>query len=205
MPESADEVYARIVDAVGPEGHLPMPPMGGWDVFPWTVVDGEIAPRTLRPPADEDPRWGESPDKPCGACQGFDPERVVWEDDVWVLTHQGQPSGLPLVLMLHPREHLDMGELDDDRASQLGRITNRLTRIIEGLPDIGRAHTMRIGDGSAHLHVWFVARTARLPHVLGSPAIEWDEIIPPGSETVWRADLRAVATKLANWGGTARA
>ena len=73
MPESAEDVYARIVEAVGPDGHLPMPPQGGWDIFPWTVVDGEIAPRTLAPPADEAPRWGESPDKPCSACeQGFD-------------------------------------------------------------------------------------------------------------------------------------
>jgi diadenosine tetraphosphate (Ap4A) HIT family hydrolase len=205
MPESADEVYARVVAQVGEDGHLPMPPMGGWDVFPWVVVDGEIAPRTLRPPADEEPRFGESDDKPCDSCAGFPPERVVWEDEVWVLTHHGAPSGLPLVLLLHPREHLDLGELDDDRASQLGRITNRLVRIIENLPHIGRVHSMRIGDGGAHLHQWFVARTARLPHVLGSPAIEWDDVIPPGPEDVWRADLHLVATKLANTGGVARA
>ncbi len=205
MPEPADEVYARVVAQVGENGHLPMPPMGGWDIFPWVVVDGEIAPRSLQPPTDEEPRWGESADKPCASCAGFPPENVVWEDDVWVLTHHGAPSGLPLVLTLHPRDHLDLGELDDDQASQLGRITNRLVRVLENLPNIGRAHTMRYGDGGAHLHQWFLARTARLSPVLGSPAIEWDEIIPPGPEDVWRADLHTVAEKLANWGGVARA
>ncbi len=179
---------------------------GGWDIFPWTVVDGAIAPAGLPPPADEPPRWGESEDKPCGACaRASSPRRVVWEDENWVLTHPGAPSGLPLVLKLHTREHLDMGKLDDELASQLGRITNRLVRIIEYLPHIGRVHVDRYGDGAAHLHEWFVARTERLTHVLGSPALDWDEIIPPGPEDVWRADLHAVAVKLANWGGDARA
>ena len=206
MPEPAEDVYARIVEAVGVDGHLPMPPLGDWDIFPWTVVDGQVVPRTLPAPSDEPPRWGESPEKPCAACaSGFDPERVVWEDEFWVLTHRGAPSGLPLVLLLHTREHLDMGELDDEMASQLGRITNRLVRIIENLPHVGRVHVNRWGDGGSHFHLWFAARTARLTHVIGSPAMEWDDIIPPGPEDVWRADLHTVATKLANWGGDARA
>lgn len=205
MPESAEEVYARVVAAVGPDGHLPMPPVGDWDIFPWEVVDGELVPKTLRPPSDEPVRHGESDEKPCGTCAGIDPDRVVWEDERWVLTHQGAPSGLPLVLVLHTREHLDYGDFDDDLASECGRISNRLTRIIEHLPHIGRVHTMRIGDGGSHFHLWLFARTARLTGVLGSPALEWDDMIPPGPEDVWRADLHTVATKLANWGGDAHA
>jgi diadenosine tetraphosphate (Ap4A) HIT family hydrolase len=205
MPESAEEVYARVIAAVGPDGHLPTPPIGDWDVFPWEAVDGKVVPKTLRPPSDEPVRDGESDDKPCHACAGFDPARVVWEDERWVLTHGGQPSGLPLVLVLHTREHLDFGDFDDDLASECGRISNRLTRIIEHLPDIGRVHMNRWGDGGSHFHLWFFVRTARLPNVLGSFAVEWDEILPPGPEDVWRADLHTVATKLANWGGDARA
>lgn len=206
MPESADEVYARIVAAQGVDGHLPMPPQGDWGIFPWTVVDGTLVPRTLNAPSDEPPRHGESEDKPCGNCvSGFAPDTVVWEDGNWVLTHRGEPSGLPMVLFLNTREHVDLGGLSDELASELGRITNRLVRIIEALPHIGRVHVNRWGDGGAHFHQWFFARTARLTHVLGSPACEWDEIIPPGPEDVWRDDLHAVATKLANWGGDARA
>lgn len=205
MPESAEEVYARVVAAVGADGRLPMPPQGDWDIFPWEVADGELAPRVLQPPSDEPVRRGESADRPCGACAGFDPELIVWEDDQWVLTHDGAPSGLPIVVVLHPREHLDLDTLDDDLASELGRISVRLVRIIEHLPHIGRVHVSRWGDGGAHLHVWFIARTARLTNVLGSPTIDWDEILPPGPEDVWRADLHTVADKLANWGGHARA
>lgn len=206
MPESAEEVYERIVAASGDGGRLPMPPSGGWDIFPWEVVDGELVPKAIQPPGDEPGRYGEDPAKPCPECaNGIDAERIVWEDEHWVLTHPGQATGLPLVLMLHTRQHEDFGQLDDELASQFGRISNRLVRIIEHLPNIGRVHVSRWGDGGAHFHVWFFARTKGLMPVLGSPAAEWNDIIPAGSEDVWRADLHTVAVKLSNWGGDARA
>ena len=204
MPESAEQVHARVVAAVGAAGRLPLPPSTEWDIFPWDVVDGVLAPKVLSPPQDEPVRFGEAAAKPCGACAGFDPDRIVWEDEQWVLTHQGSPSGLPLVLVLHTREHLDFVELDDELASQFGRISARLVRIIENLPEIGRVHMSRWGDGGSHCHVWFLARTARLSGVLGSYAAEWDDLLPPGPKDVWRADLHTVAAKLANWGGHAR-
>lgn len=206
MPESAEEVYARVVAAVGVDGRLPLPESATWEVFPWEVVDGQLAPKVLRAPEDETPRFGDEGGDPCRACaEGHDPARVVWEDERWVLTHEGAPSGLPLVLLLNTREHQDFGELDDDMASELGRISNRLVRIIEHLPNIGRVHMSRWGDGGAHCHVWFVARTERLTSVRGSYAIDWDDVLPPAPEDIWRADLHTVATKLANWGGDARA
>jgi diadenosine tetraphosphate (Ap4A) HIT family hydrolase len=204
MPESAEEVYARVVAAVGAEGRLPLPESATWDIFPWEVVDGRLAPKVLQPPALERARWGDvgATNKPCPTChEGIDPRRVVWDDEHWVLAHPGAPSGLPLVLTLHTKEHLDFGELDDDLASELGRISNRLVRIMEHLPHIGRVHVNRWGDGGAHCHVWFFARTERMTDVLGSYAADWDDVIPPGPEDVWRADLHTVATKLANWGG----
>ena len=196
-------MYARVVDAAGEGGRLPMPPQSEWEIFPWEVHDGAIAPKALRPPADEPARRGEQ-GRSCDDC-AVDADLVVWEDEHWLLTHRGQPSGLPIVLVLYAREHIDFGELDDDLASEYGRISNRLVRIIEHLPDVGRVHVERWGDGGAHMHVWFFARTRRLTGVLGSAAPEWNEILPPGPEDVWRADLHAVATKLANWGGTPRA
>lgn len=205
MPESAEEVYARVVAAVGAEGRLPTPPIAEWDVFPWEAVDGAVVPKVLPPPAQETPRVGEEGGKACNACAGFDPDRVVWEDESWILTRDEKPSGMPLVLTLWTREHLDFGDLDDELASQFGRISNRVVRIVQGLPHIGRVHVDRWGDGGSHFHVWFSARTRGLAGVLGSYAVEWDEILPPGPEDVWHADLHTVATKLANWGGTAGA
>jgi len=179
--------------------------MGEWDVFPWESVDGEVVPKILPAPAEERRRKGDDGGQPCETCKGFDPEVVVWEDEHWVLTHFPKPTGLPLVLTLWTREHMDFGDLDDQLSAEFGRISTRIVRIVEHLPDIGRVHVNRWGDGSSHFHVWFAARTEGLANILGSYAIEWDDILPPGPEDVWRADLHTVATKLANWDGHARA
>lgn len=204
MPESAAEIHARVVAAAG-DVRLSAPTMTGWEIFPWEVVDGVIAPKVLAAPRLEQPRAGDEGGAPCGACAGLDPDTIVWEDEHWVLTSPAEPSGLPLVLTLWTRDHEDAGQIDDDLASEFGRISNRLVRILEGLPGIRRAHVNRWGDGSSHFHVWFFARPDGFDQIKGSYAVEWDDILPPVDAVVRRADLHAVAAKLANWGGHARA
>lgn len=204
MPESADQVYARIQEAVGPDGRLAMPEQSRWDIFPWEVVDGELAPKVIPPPSPEAARHGDDDAHPCAECADTESDRLVWEDEHWLLSHPGRPTGLPVVLTLTPKVHEDSGILGDDMASEMGRIINRLVRIIENLPDIGRVHVHRWGDTSSHLHVWFFARTEGLTNVLGPLATEWNLMLPPVPESIWREDLRTVATKLANWGGDAR-
>lgn len=201
MPESAAEVYARVVAAVDKNGRLPLPPVADWPTFPWDVVDGALAAKPLAEPAAEQPREGEG-DRPCPVCA--EPTGLIWENDTWrVKTHPGGRSGLPLVLLLETHQHVDYHELDEDQAAELGRISVWLTRIIESLPNIGRCHVHRFGDGCSHVHVWFTARTEGLLSTRGSFALEWDDIIPPGPEDVWRDDLATVARKLATHGGTA--
>ena len=199
MPESAEEVYARVVAQVGVDGHLPMPPYGDWDVFPW---EGEnLRPRIVQPPSFEPPRQGEDA-ATCG-CTGEPHANAIWTDDVWEVRPPSGPSGLPLMLFICPLEHLDYEDLTEEMAASLGVLQVRLSKIISAMPNIGRVHVMKVGDGAVHLHVWVMARTARMTHVLGSPAIEWDEILPPVPEDVWRANLRAVATALAATSGRA--
>ena len=40
----------------------------------------------------------------------------------------------------------------------IGLLVVRITRAIESLPHIARAHVSRWGDGSAHPHIFFFAR-----------------------------------------------
>lgn len=199
MPETAEEVYARVVATVGEGGRLPTPEIAKWDTFPW---EGEIATKVLRAPVPaEKPRNGED-DSPCWRCENPD-EGVLWRNERWTVTHPEAPTGLPLVVILNSREHLDFSDMDDDLASEYGRVTTWLHRIMSRLPNIGRVHVCKWGDGSMHLHTWFMARTARLPQVLGSYAAEWDAILPPVPVDIWRADLHEVARKLATHDGTA--
>lgn len=196
-------MYARIT-AAAEEGRLPAPAMADWDVFPWEAEGGAVVPKPLATPGAEKPRQGEPGGGECLACTGFEPGRVVWEDERWVLTTSPEPTGLPLVLTLWTREHYDVGDFDDEQAAELGRIANRLVRIMEAMPGIKRVHVNRWGDGSSHAHVWFFARPEGFDQIKGSYAVEWDDILPPVPEETRRADLHAVATKLANWGGNAR-
>ncbi|HET6154421.1 MAG TPA: hypothetical protein VFE15_15870 [Marmoricola sp.] len=206
MAESAEDLYARIVEQVGADGHLPMTPAQGWDVFPWEVVDGAMVPKVLAPPlAVEAPREGDPGGKACTTCDassGRTPKTLLWENDDWILRPVAR-GGLPLILMLETKEHVDFTDLDDDQAAELGRLSLWVARIMESLDGIGRTHVMRIGDGSAHLHIWFVGRPERFGGILGSFAVEYDDMLPQTPLDPWLADQRTVARKLAQHDGRA--
>ena len=110
---------------------------------------------------------------------------------------------MPLVLWLNANEHLDFPDLDDEQAAELGRISVWLCRIMSNLPHVGRVHVCRWGDGSEHMHTWFIARPARIPGVIGSLAVEWDQMLPPPPEDIWLADVATIAKKLATHDGRA--
>ena len=186
MPETPEELYERVKDS------LRMPPVEEWDSFPF---DGEMAPRALRPPVErEEPRYGEG-GVDCHAC-GKTAEDLIWQDEHWQLTAIG-PTGLPLVLILEPREHFSgPADLPEDLAAEQGVLLTKIERAIRSIGDIGRVHVCRWGDGSEHLHWWFMVRPARLPQLIGSFAAIWDDILPPVPEDVWRADVDAVVAAL---------
>lgn len=156
MPESAEEIYARVQQHVGPDGRLPTPPYAEWDIFPWQPP---VVPKVLAPPVEvEPPRAGEG-DRPC-SCAAGEPEHAIWRNDRWAVTSLGAPSGMPLVVMvmLMPHEHLDLDDLDDELAADLGRVSVRLHRMTGAMDHVGRVHVQKIGDGGARLLVWFMRR-----------------------------------------------
>lgn len=79
-----------------------------------------------------------------------------------------------------PREHFaDPGDLPDDLAAELGVLIAKIERAVRSVGEIGRVHVCRYGDGSEHLHWWFIARPARLPQVKTSLITVWDDVLPP--------------------------
>src|SRR5690349_957208 len=102
-----------------------MPPVEAWDTFPF---DGEMRPRPLRPPVQrEEPRHGEG-GIDCQRCAAGDDE-YLWTDERWRLYAFDHPAGLPLILLLEPREHYaEPGDLPDDLAADLGRMLARVER-----------------------------------------------------------------------------
>jgi diadenosine tetraphosphate (Ap4A) HIT family hydrolase len=115
-----------------------------------------------------------------------------------------KPSGLPVIVILQPRAHTDLGDLPADLAVELGPLIVRVERAVAAVGEIGRVHVGRWGDGSAHLHFWFIARPAGMPQLRTSFAAIWDDILPPLPEELWRENLALVARALAADGGRAR-
>jgi diadenosine tetraphosphate (Ap4A) HIT family hydrolase len=186
MPETPEELYARVKDA------LRMPPVEEWETFPF---DGEMRPRELQPPDDRDPaRKGEG-GVDCWRCQASDDD-YIWTDERWRVRALG-PTGLPAVVMLESREHYaEPGDLPDELAADLGVMLARLERAVRAIPDVGRVHVCRWGDGGEHLHWWFMARPARFPQLIGSFAAVWDEILPPLPEKIWRENVEIIRVAL---------
>jgi diadenosine tetraphosphate (Ap4A) HIT family hydrolase len=187
VPETPEELRARVAHA------LRMPPVETWDSFPF---DGEMRPRALRPPVErEQPRHGEG-GVDCHACAAPD-EDYLWTDEHWRLRGLNEPTGLPVIVLLEPRDHIgEPGDLPDQLAAELGVLLARIERAVRSVGEIGRVHVCRWGDGSEHLHWWFMARPARIPQLIGSFAAIWDDILPPTPEAVWRANLAAVVRAL---------
>ncbi len=198
MPLSPEEFYAHATRDADPDGHLPLPSMTGWDTFPFDRAGLRTVP-LARPVTIEPLRHGEG-GRECPACAPIRP--TVWSDPHWRLSALG-PSGAPLVLLLESRDHVDLPDLPDDLAAELGRLTVHTARAIESLPHIARAHVSRWGDGSAHLHVFFFARPKGFSQLRGTCLAVWDDLLPPVPRSQRDADAAAVAQALAtSYGGT---
>ena len=176
-----------------------LPDFVNWPSFPF---EGEFRVKKLNDPVSaEPPRKGEDANE-CAACSAAD-DSYIWVSERWRVRAMDRPSGLPMVLILESRSHLDLGDLPNLLAAELGVMTVRLERAIRSLDGVARVHVNRWGDGAEHCHAWFVARPERIPGILGSLAVEWNEMLPPGPREVWESDIKTVATKLALHDGRA--
>jgi hypothetical protein len=176
-----------------------LPEFVSWPTFPF---EGNFTVRQLEDPtASEPPRQGEDPET-CAACATQD-SAYIWVADRWRVRALDRPSGLPMVLILESRSHLDLGDLPNLLAAELGVMTVRLERAIRSLDGVARVHVNRWGDGSAHLHLWFLARPYGRLQLRGTFLSLWDDILPPIDETTWRENLAMVAAWLAEFGGRA--
>src|SRR4029079_7666719 len=117
-----------------------MPPVETWESFPF---EGELTVRPLAPPAERESSR-EGPDGvDCWACDASD-EDYVWTTERWRLRPIDPPSGLPVVLLLEPREHIaEPGDLPDELAAELGVLLARIEGAVRSIGEIGCVHVCR--------------------------------------------------------------
>jgi diadenosine tetraphosphate (Ap4A) HIT family hydrolase len=187
MPETPEEFWERVHNG------LKVPLLEEWDTWPF---DGPVQPRPLAPPVDrEKPRHGEG-GVDCHACSAPD-DSYIWTSERWRLRALDRPSGLPVVVLLEPREHFSApGDLPEDLAAELGVLISRVERAVRGVEGVGLVHVLRYGEGSEHLHIWFMGRPARIEQLRSSFAEIWDDVLPPLPDDLWHANLDLVVTAL---------
>nr|WP_233604161.1 hypothetical protein [Micromonospora sp. HM5-17] len=175
----------------------PLPDFTRWPSFPF---EGEFRVKKLDDPvAVEPPRKGEGSSE-CHSCSAPD-EAYIWVSERWRVRAMDRPTGLPMVLILESRSHLDLGDLPNLLAAELGVMTVRLERAIRSLDGVARVHVNRWGDSAEHLHLWFLARPYGRLQLRGTFLPLWDDILPPIPEAQWRENLALVAAWLAEFGG----
>ena len=119
MPEHAQDPRRPDI------GGLRTPPVEEWDSWPFA---GGVTPKALRAPEPEPDRDGEGA-RPCTAC-GKGDEAYIWTDERWRL-QSFPPSGLPAVLILEPRVHVDgPRDLPDDMLAEMGVMLARVERAV---------------------------------------------------------------------------
>ena len=203
MPLAPDDFHANALAAADAEGRMPLSRLTAWEIFPFEPDGLRVVP--LKPPQLPEPSRRGEDGVSCDSCAAVG-QGDVWQDDRWRLVTFSEPSGAPLVLMLLPKQHVDLPELSDDLARELGRLVVHTARAVESLPHIARAHVSRWGDGGAHLHVFFFARPAGFVQLRGTCFAIWDDLLPPTPRDVRDADAFVVARALArSYGGIATA
>ncbi|SNY58782.1 hypothetical protein [Paractinoplanes atraurantiacus] len=182
-----------------PDNTVPLPGFTRWPSFPF---EGDMRVKPLAAPVEvEPPRAGEDA-ADCVACNTPD-DAYIWVSERWRVRAMDRPTGLPVVVILECRSHLDLGDLPNLLSAELGVMTVRLERAIRSLDGVARVHVNRWGDGSAHLHMWFLARPQGRLQLRGTFLSLWDDILPVIPEHEWHENLALVAAWLAEFGGKA--
>ena len=178
---------------------IPLPDFTRWPSFPF---EGDMRVKPLAAPVAVEPARSGEDAAECVACNTPD-DAYIWVSERWRVRAMDRPTGLPMVLILECRSHLDLGDLPNLLAAELGVMTVRLERAIRSLDGVARVHVNRWGDGSAHLHMWFLARPYGRLQLRGTFLSLWDDILPTIPEQQWRENLALVAAWLGEFGGRA--
>jgi diadenosine tetraphosphate (Ap4A) HIT family hydrolase len=182
VPETPEEFWERA------HGALRMPPVGEWETWPF---DGALTPKALEPPLEGEHPMRGAGGVDCWRCAHGDGD-ALWSNENWLVVPLSRPSGLPAVVILETRAHYEFHDLPDELQAELGPMLVKVQRAVYAVGDVGNVHVCRWGDGGKHFHVWFMARPARIPQLIGSFAAIWDDVLPPLPDDVCEGNLALI-------------
>jgi len=84
----------------------------------------------------------------------------------------------------------------DELLAEMGIMLARVERAVLAVECVERVHILRYGEGSAHLHWWFMARQTGVRQTASGFAMIWDDVLPPTPEDVHRASIETVVAAM---------
>lgn len=158
----------------------------------WFPFAGDIEVKPLDALVIPEPARGGAGGVDCRSCARPD-EDFVWTNRFWRLGGY-QPSPIPGIVLLHPREHFDsFADMPAGLLADLGPMSARIERVLMGLGKVARVHVVRWGDGGEHFHLWFMPRPLGMLQLRGSMLAMWLDLLPPLPETELAATFQRVA------------
>ncbi len=137
-----------------------------------------------------------------GACLICDKHRrgdaadggILYEDDLVYAGHvHGRNQAYRGWLIVEPKRHAPgLGDLTDDEASAIGRLSNRLARVLKDTLEAEHVYAFVFGDGVPHLHVHLAPRYPHTPiEFWGAQLSQW-----PDAPRIDEPEMRALVTLL---------
>jgi hypothetical protein len=80
--------------------------------------------------------------------------------------------------------------------AEMGIMLARVERAVLAIDGVERVHILRYGEGSAHLHWWFMARETGLRQTASGFAMIWDDVLPPTPTDVHQANIATIVTAM---------
>jgi histidine triad (HIT) family protein len=119
---------------------------------------------------------------------------ILYEDDLVYAGHaHGRTNAYRGWLVVEPQRHAPaLGDLSDDEAAAIGRLANRLARVLKDVTHAEHVYAFVFGDGVPHLHVHLAPRYPNTPHEFwGARLGEW-----PDAPRVEEPEMRVLVTRL---------
>lgn len=121
---------------------------------------------------------------------------VLYEDDLVYVGHihaLDGPTAYRGYLMVEPKRHAPvLGDLTDEEAAAIGRVTNRMARLQRDVLGAEHVYSFVYGDAVPHLHVHLA------PRYQGTPSEYWGHRLLrwPGAPTVTPDEMRILISDL---------
>jgi diadenosine tetraphosphate (Ap4A) HIT family hydrolase len=127
---------------------------------------------------------------------GAAPGGVLYEDDLVYAGHAYGADGQSAYrgyLMVEPKRHAPgLGDLSDDEAAAIGRVVNRLARVLKEGEGAEHVYAFVFGAGIPHLHVHLAPRYPNTPREYWGPRlVEW-----PDAPNIDEPQMRALVARL---------